>query len=161
MNLRGDDTVVASAVAKDGCDLLTITDRGYGKRTPVSQFPRKGRGTMGVRGIRLADGRGSAVVAAHQVTDTDELILVSSGGVLIRTRVADVSQQGRDASGVRVMNLDTRETVAAVSPVVAEDAEDADVGDGAIDPDAAEHTTAGSDDDADVGTDTTEPPTTG
>lgn len=124
MNLRDGDEVVASAVARDGCDLLTITDLGYGKRTPVDQFPRKGRGTMGVRGIRLADGRGTAVVAAHQVTDTDELILVSSGGVLIRTRVADVSQQGRDASGVRVMNLDDGETVAAVSPVVATDETD-------------------------------------
>ena len=125
MKLRGDDLVVGCAVAQDGCDLLTITDQGYGKRTSVSEFPRKGRGTMGVIGIKLVEGRGSEVVAAHQVSDSDELILVSSGGVLIRTRVADVSQQGRSASGVRVMNLDDDETVAAVSPVVSvEDALD-------------------------------------
>ena len=121
MRLRGDDLVVGCAVAQDGCDLLTITDQGYGKRTSVAEFPRKGRGTMGVIGIKLVDGRGTEVVAAHQVSESEELILVSSGGVLIRTRVADVSQQGRSASGVRVMNLDDAETVAAVSPVVSVD----------------------------------------
>jgi DNA gyrase subunit A len=130
MRLRDGDVVVAAdaAEAEDERELLVVTNGGYGKRTELAAFPRKGRGTMGVRGIRLKDGRGDGVVGARMVSAGDELILVSSGGTLIRTAVDEIAVQGRDASGVRVMNVDDDEQVAALAPVPATDElpEDAD-----------------------------------
>ena len=117
MRLRQGDEVVSCDVTREGADLLIITDSGYGKRTKLDKFPRKGRGTMGVIGIRLARGRGK-VVGALMVGIDDELLLISSAGVTIRTAVRDISAQGRDATGVRVMNLDAGQTVAAVAPVL-------------------------------------------
>jgi DNA gyrase subunit A len=116
MRLRDGDEVVSCDVTRDGADLLVVTDTGYGKRTKLDKFPRKGRGTMGVIGIRLARGRGK-VVAALMVGIDDELLLISSAGVTIRTAVRDISAQGRDATGVRIQNLDEGQTVAAVAPV--------------------------------------------
>jgi DNA gyrase subunit A len=120
MRLRPGDEVVSCDVTREGVDLLIVTDTGYGKRTKLDRFPRKGRGTMGVIGIRLARGRGS-VVAALMVGLDDELLLISSAGVTIRTAVRDISSQGRDATGVRIMNLDEGQTVAAVAPVLSVD----------------------------------------
>jgi len=117
MRLRQGDEVVSCDVTRDGADLLIVTDTGYGKRTKLDKFPRKGRGTMGVIGIRLARGRGK-VVAALMVGLDDELLLISSAGVTIRTAVRDISAQGRDATGVRIQNLDDGQTVAAVAPVL-------------------------------------------
>ncbi len=117
MRLRDGDEVVSCDVTREGADLLIVTDTGYGKRTKLDKFPRKGRGTMGVIGIRLARGRGK-VVAALMVGLDDELLLISSAGVTIRTAVGDISAQGRDATGVRIQNLDEGQTVAAVAPVL-------------------------------------------
>ncbi|MDQ1714040.1 MAG: gyrase subunit, partial [Frankiaceae bacterium] len=103
MRLRPGDEVVSCDVTREGADLLIVTDTGYGKRTKLDKFPRKGRGTMGVIGIRLARGRGK-VVAALMVGIDDELLLISSAGVTIRTAVRDISAQGRDATGVRIQN---------------------------------------------------------
>ncbi len=120
MRLRAGDEVVSCDVTREGADLLIVTDTGHGKRTKLDRFPRKGRGTMGVIGIRLARGRGK-VVAALMVGLDDELLLISSAGVTIRTAVRDISAQGRDATGVRIMNLDEGQTVAAVAPVLSVD----------------------------------------
>ena len=120
MRLRQGDEVVSCDVTREGADLLIVTDTGHGKRTKLDRFPRKGRGTMGVIGIRLARGRGK-VVAALMVGLDDELLLISSAGVTIRTAVRDISSQGRDATGVRIMNLDEGQTVAAVAPVLSVD----------------------------------------
>ncbi|MDQ3641712.1 MAG: DNA gyrase subunit A, partial [Actinomycetota bacterium] len=89
MRLRQGDEVVSCDVTRDGADLLIVTDTGHGKRTKLDRFPRKGRGTMGVIGIRLARGRGK-VVAALMVGLDDELLLISSAGVTIRTAVRDI-----------------------------------------------------------------------
>ncbi|MDG1196701.1 MAG: DNA gyrase subunit A [Actinomycetota bacterium] len=126
MKLRGADVVVAAVASKniDSRQLLIVTEGGFGKRTDLIHYPRKGRGTMGVRGIKLTEARGAAVVAARLVDVADQIILVSSGGVLIRTSVEQVAQQGRDASGVRVMSLGADESVAALAPVTVEDDED-------------------------------------
>jgi DNA gyrase subunit A len=128
MRLREGDEVVACDVAAedDERELLIVTDAGYGKRSLLSQYPRKGRGTMGVRGIRLTSARGSAVIGARMVTAVEELILVSSGGTLIRISIGQIAQQGRDASGVRVMNVPDGETVAALAPVPASAIDDDD-----------------------------------
>jgi DNA gyrase subunit A len=119
MRLRPDDEVVSCDVARQGSDLLVVTDAGFGKRTKPDRFPRKGRGTMGVKGIRLSARRGY-VVAAFMVNLDDEIFLISSGGTLIRMAVREISSQGRDATGVRVMNLGDGQTVAAVAPVLSE-----------------------------------------
>ena len=123
VKLREGDRVVSLDVARDEADLLVVTDAGYGKRTKLERFSPQGRGGMGVRGIRLTAVRGS-VVAAFMVNLDDDIIIASTGGVLIRTAVREIASQGRDATGVRVMNLDPGQSVAAVAAVGAEDEPD-------------------------------------
>jgi DNA gyrase subunit A len=120
MRLKPDDEVVSADVGRPDVDLLTITDAGYGKRTKLERFPRKGRGTMGVKGIRLTARRGYVVVAFMVGLD-DEIFLISSGGTTIRMAVREISSQGRDATGVKIMNLDEGQSVAAVAPVFGAD----------------------------------------
>jgi DNA gyrase subunit A len=117
MRLRGDDEIVSCDVARDDAAVLIVTTGGYGKRIQLDRFARKGRGTMGVRGIKVTDRRGG-VAAAFMVGIDDEIFLISSGGITIRTAVRDISSQGRDATGVRVMTLGDDQTVAAVAPVM-------------------------------------------
>jgi DNA gyrase subunit A len=119
IRLREDDKVVSLDVARDDTDILIVTDAGYGKRTKLERFNRQTRGGQGVRGIRLTARRGR-VVAAFMVSLDEEILLVSTGGVVIRTAVREIASQGRDATGVRVMNLDDGQSVAAVAAVVAE-----------------------------------------
>jgi DNA gyrase subunit A len=123
IRLRAGDSVVSCDVAADDTDILMVTDAGYGKRTKLERFNRQARGGQGVRGIRLTGKRGS-VVAAFMIALDEELLLVSSGGVVIRTAAREISSQGRDATGVRVMNLDDGQTVAAVARVNLEDSEE-------------------------------------
>jgi DNA gyrase subunit A len=119
IRLRAGDSVVSCDVAADDTDILIVTDAGYGKRTKLERFNRQTRGGQGVRGIRLTGTRGS-VVAAFMIGLEEEILLVSSGGVVIRTEAREIASQGRDATGVRVMNLDDGQTVAAVTRVTAE-----------------------------------------
>ena len=116
MKLRPRDEVVACDVSRPGVDLLIATDGGFGKRTKLDHFSPQARGGQGVRGIRLTERRGS-VVAALMATLDEELLIVSSAGIVIRTAVREIAAQGRDATGVRVMNLEEGQTVAAVAPL--------------------------------------------
>ncbi len=120
MRLRPDDEVVSCDVGRADADLLIVTDAGYGKRTKLDHFSAQGRGGQGVRGIRLTQRRGY-VVAALMASLDDGLLVISSAGVVIRTAVREIAAQGRDATGVRVMNLDADHHVAAVAPLVSED----------------------------------------
>ncbi len=120
MKMRPEDQVVSCDVARDDATILLVTDAGYGKRTKVEHFTRKNRGIQGVKGIKLTARRGH-VVAAFMVTLDDEIFVIASGGVVIRMPVRDISSQGRDATGVRVMNLDAGQVVAAVAPVLGTD----------------------------------------
>ena len=123
MRLKENDVVVAAVATpeNDRRHLLTVTEGGYGKRTPIGAYPRKGRGTMGVKGIKLTEAKGTSVVGARMVDLEDEIILVSSGGVLIRTAVSEIAEQRRDATGVKIMNIGDEETLAALSPVTIDD----------------------------------------
>ena len=134
MRLKENDVVVAAVAISenDQRHLLTVTEGGYGKRTPIEAYPRKGRGTMGVKGIKLTEARGAAVIGARMVDLEDEVILVSSGGVLIRTSVSEIAEQRRDATGVKVMNVGDEETVAALAPVTIEDEVEETVESGAV-----------------------------
>ncbi|HLI01773.1 MAG TPA: DNA gyrase subunit A [Acidimicrobiales bacterium] len=122
MQLRGDDQVVSIDLARDDTSILVVTDAGYGKRTQLHHFNRQGRGGMGVRGIRLTAQRGH-VVAAFMVGLEDEILVISSAGVTVRMAVREISSQGRDATGVRVVSLDAGQVVASVAPVLNVEAE--------------------------------------
>ena len=119
IKLRGDDKVISLDVVRDDADLFCVTDAGYGKRVKVERFNAQGRGGMGVRAIKLTAARGH-VAAAFMVTIKDEILLASTGGIMIRTPAREVSSQGRDATGVRVMNLDDGDQVATAAGVPAE-----------------------------------------
>lgn len=119
IKLRGDDKVISLDAVRDDADLFCVTDAGYGKRVKVERFNTQGRGGMGVRAIKLTAARGH-VAAAFMVTIKDEILLASTGGIMIRTPAREVSSQGRDATGVRVMNLDDGHQVATAAGVPAE-----------------------------------------
>ena len=117
MKLRTGDEVVSLDTCRDDVAMLIVTDQGYGKRTQLEHFNRQGRGGQGVRGIKLTARKGQ-VVAAFMVGLDDEIFVINSGGTVIRMGVRDISSQGRDATGVRVMGLSEGQTVAAVAPVL-------------------------------------------
>ena len=126
---ESDDEVATDST---GPQLLTVTDVGYGKRTPVAVLNRQGRGGQGVRVHRLHEKRGR-VLTGLLVTDEDHLLLINDGGVIIRTTAASISIQGRAASGVRVMNVGENGRVAAVARVLGGTEDDEDGADGAGD----------------------------
>ena len=119
MKLKPDDEVVSCDVARDDAAILMVTDGGYGKRTQLDKFNRQGRGGQGVRGIKITARKG-VVVAAFMVGLDDDIFVIASGGVVIRMSVREISSQGRDATGVRVMNVGDG-SVASVAPVLQAD----------------------------------------
>ncbi|MCU1387674.1 MAG: gyrA, partial [Ilumatobacteraceae bacterium] len=123
MKMKPGDELVSVDVARDDTAILMITESGYGKRTQLERFNRQGRGGQGVIGIKLT-GRKGKVVAAFMVGLDDDIVAVSSGGVMIRMNVRDISSQGRDATGVRVMSLDDGQTVASVALILASDTDE-------------------------------------
>ncbi|MDP9225486.1 MAG: DNA gyrase subunit A, partial [Actinomycetota bacterium] len=123
IRLDDDEVVTSDIVAKDDKELLLVTEYGYGKRTKLSDFPRKGRGGKGVIAAKLTKPRGQ-IVGACVVRSDDEVFLISDDGVVIRMPVRSISRQGRPATGVRVMNLSPGARVSAVAPVVGEAEDD-------------------------------------
>jgi DNA gyrase subunit A len=120
----GDDAVVGCDVAGRGAVMLFVSSSGHGKRTKLDLFKRQNRGGQGVRGMRITAARGG-VVGAFCVNDTDEILVFSSAGNIIRLGAREISAQGRDATGVRVARLGEGESVVAVAPVLeADDGED-------------------------------------
>ncbi|MDE3082938.1 MAG: DNA gyrase subunit A [Acidobacteriota bacterium] len=120
VKLKDDDWAISLDVVSDDADLFLVTNTGFGKRVKTERFNRQGRGGQGVRAIRLTAARGF-VVAALMVRLADEVLLASSGGVLIRVPVREVTSQGRDATGVRAMNLDEGHQVATAAVVPADE----------------------------------------
>jgi DNA gyrase subunit A len=117
MRLRPSDEVVACDLYRRGAVMLYVSSSGHGKRTKLDLFHRQNRAGQGVRGMRITAARGS-VVAAFTVTADDEILVFSSAGNIIRLPAAEVSAQGRDATGVRVARLGDGDTVVAVAPVL-------------------------------------------
>ena len=120
---NAEDRVVSVDVARDDTAILIMTEAGYGKRTQLDKFNVQGRGGQGVRGMKLTGKKGE-VVAAFMVGIEDEIVAVSTGGITIRMEVREISSQGRDATGVRVMNMDDGDTVGSVAPIIAVGGED-------------------------------------
>jgi DNA gyrase subunit A len=112
-----DDEVIALVVPREEL-LLIATENGYGKRTELSSFPVQGRGGQGVIAIQTTDRNGRAVGAA-QVSEDDEVMLISSGGTLVRTPTAEISIMGRNTQGVRLIRLDAEERLVGVGRVEA------------------------------------------
>ena len=130
MRLRGDDEVISVAIAADDADLLVVTENGYGKRTRVADYPKKGRGGMGVKTVQLTEARGH-LAGARVVKDGYQVMLISTGGTVIRMSVDDIRRMGRSTQGVIVMRLREGELVSSLAPVV-ESGDDAAVVDGAV-----------------------------
>src|SRR5690349_9097528 len=123
MRLRGDDEVISVTIATDDADLLVVTENGYGKRTPVDEYPRKGRGGMGVKTVQLTEARGH-LAGARVVRDGYQVMLISTGGTVIRIPVEEVKRLGRATQGVIVMRLREGELVSSLAPVVEADQDD-------------------------------------
>ena len=127
MRTDGSDEVIGMAIvdAESKTDqLLTVTQNGYGKRTLLEEYRVQGRGGSGVMTMKITDKNGP-IVAVRQVTDEDDVIIASDKGKVIRTRVAEISEVGRVAQGVRLINLEDGERVAAVAKIVEKDEESA------------------------------------
>ena len=109
MNLDDDQKVIALLVAGDeNQSVLTATENGFGKRTPISEYTRHGRGTKGMIAIQTSERNGK-VVAATLVSENDEIMLITTGGVLIRTRVAEIREMGRATQGVTLISIEGRD----------------------------------------------------
>ncbi|GAB4286129.1 MAG: DNA gyrase subunit A [Coriobacteriia bacterium] len=118
MNLRDDDWVLGMEIAPEGSDLFVVTERGYGKRTPIADYPEQKRGGMGVKTIQVTAKKGN-LAGMKIVAPGHELMLISEEGVVIRVKVADISQLGRSTQGVKVMNVGASDRVVAIARVSA------------------------------------------
>ncbi|WP_337053604.1 DNA gyrase subunit A [Pseudoxanthomonas sp. USHLN014] len=121
-----DETVLETIQDESGCYILTATENGYGKRTPLADYPRKGRGTQGVIGIQTNERNGK-LVGALLLGNTDEVMLISDGGTLVRTRSTEISCVGRNTQGVTLIRLSKGEKLQAIERLDAslEEEEDA------------------------------------
>jgi DNA gyrase subunit A len=119
---RGTNRVIAMDVARDDQELLVVTENGYGKRTALSDYPRKGRGTMGVKTIALTEAKG-ALAGALVVREHEELVFISMNGMVQRTSVRGINRYGRGSQGVRLMNLKDEDVVSAVALVAEREVE--------------------------------------
>ena len=126
MKLGDNQQVISLLVAVDEQQsVLTATENGYGKRTPIAEYTRHGRGTQGMIAIQTS-ARNGRVVAATLVNPEDEIMLIGTDGVLIRTRVSEIREMGRTTQGVTLMNVEEGEKLAGLSRI-AEPAEEEDV----------------------------------
>jgi DNA gyrase subunit A len=115
------DEVISADVVQEGVTILTVTERGFGKRTPLEEYRLQGRAGKGIIDIKTG-GRNGNVVAMLQVRDGDDILVVTTKGKMIRFHAADVSAQGRNTWGVRIIELDADDRVGSVARVEAEQA---------------------------------------
>ena len=131
MRFRGDDALLAMDVVRPETFVVTITDGGFAKRTPVGEWAPKGRGILGVRAMKLVEERGS-LVGAMVCDENDQLFAIASNGIVIRTRVGEIRPSGRDTMGVTLMNLSDGDTVVAVARGEESEADEEDDDQGAV-----------------------------
>jgi DNA gyrase subunit A len=124
MNLAKGGRVIALLVAEnEEQSILTATENGYGKRTPIAEYTRHGRGTQGMIAIQTSERNGK-VVAATLASPEDEIMLITSGGVLIRTRVNEIREMGRSTQGVTLINLGEGEKLSGLQNILDRDEEE-------------------------------------
>ncbi|PMH46601.1 DNA gyrase subunit A [Vibrio sp. 10N.286.49.B3] len=127
MKLAEDDQVVSLIVPSNEGDILTVTQNGYGKRTTLAEYPTKGRATQGVVSIKVSE-RNGPVVGAVQVEEGDEMMMITDAGTLVRTRVSEVSQVGRNTQGVTLIRTAEDESVVGLQRI--EELEEAELVEG-------------------------------
>ena len=151
MRLPADGKIVSLITFATECEqsdlqVLTATANGYGKRTPIADYSRKNKGGQGNIAINTGERNGD-LVAATLVNESDDLMLITSGGVLIRTKVEQIRETGRAAAGVRLINLDEGETLVSLERVAEEpedESQDVELSEGVDIADAADHVVADS-----------------
>ena len=121
IDVEAEDAVIAADVVREGMTILTVTERGYGKRTPLEEYRLQGRAGKGIIDIKTG-GRNGNVVAMLQIRDLDDILVVTTKGKIIRFHAADVSAQGRNTWGVRIIDLEADDRVGSVCRVDAEQA---------------------------------------
>jgi DNA gyrase subunit A len=119
----GEGQKVISLIVADEGEVLTATENGYGKRTPMDDYPLKGRGGQGVIAIQTSE-RNGAVVGAVLVSEAEEIMLITDGGTLVRTRVSEVSSMSRNTQGVRLINLTKNEKLIGLERIAESDEND-------------------------------------
>src|ERR671936_2329306 len=122
MGLRKGDEVISASIARDDLDILVVTDQGYGKRTRVADYPVKGRGGLGVKTVQLTKARGQ-LAGAGAVREGEQVMLISTGGTVIRMPVKEIKRLGRSTQGVIVMRLRKGEQVSSIALVAESDEE--------------------------------------
>ena len=124
IRLKEGQKVVSMLVLGEG-DILTVTERGYGKRSKPEEHSCQGRGGQGVIGIKTSD-RNGALIAALQVTDEDDIMLISDGGTLVRTHADEISTLGRNTQGVTLIRLRDDENLVGLARIQSEEGEEAE-----------------------------------
>jgi len=127
LDVKDGDEVVSMAIVREGETLLTVSELGFGKRTPASEYRLTHRGGKGVITMQVTDKTGS-VVSVRQVGIDDHVMLITDGGKVIRLRVKDVRIIGRNTQGVRLVKLDPGERVRAVAGLAEKEDEGSDNG---------------------------------
>jgi DNA gyrase subunit A len=129
MTLRAGDCVVGMEILSPGASILTVTENGYGKRTPLDAYRLQRRGGQGIITIRTST-RNGPVVSVAQVVDDDEVMLITDGGKVLRARVTGISTMGRATQGVRIMNLGAGESLVSMARLAERDVSDSGNGNG-------------------------------
>ena len=125
MTLGSGERVISLVISEPDLKLLTVTENGYGKCTPVTDFRMQNRGGMGIIAIQTSTRNGT-LVGALPVSDGDEIMLISDAGTLVRTRVSEISVLGRNTQGVTLIRLGDGERLVGLDSVVEEDDESDD-----------------------------------
>ncbi len=123
---KGGRVISLLTAETDNVSVLTATENGYGKRTPIGDYTKHGRGTQGMIAIQTSERNGK-LVAAQIVGDDDEIMLITTGGVLIRTRISEIRDMGRATQGVRLINLDAGEKLAGLEKILEPDDDEEDL----------------------------------
>jgi DNA gyrase subunit A len=121
IDVEEQDQVIAADVVQEGVSILTVTQRGYGKRTPLDEYRLQGRAGKGIIDIKT-EGRNGSVVGMLQVREGDDILLVTTKGRMIRVPANTITSQGRNTMGVRIIDLDPDDQVGSMARVEAEQA---------------------------------------
>ena len=127
IDLEAGDRVIAAAIVDLSCTLLVAGENGIGKRTAFDEYRIQSRGGKGIITMKTGDKTGG-VVGALTVRETDEIMMITAVGQMVRTPVAPIREAGRNTMGVKLMNLDANDKLQAIAPVVGEATQDAAIG---------------------------------
>jgi hypothetical protein len=129
MKVFGDDEVVSMEIAEEGKDILFVSEKGMGKRTPFSEFNAQGRGGKGSRGYKVTEKTG-VLVGTESVSADQEIMIITTEGIIIRTPVNTISQLGKTASGVKLINIDKESEARVASFTVIREDDSEEEGEG-------------------------------